>query len=342
MGSMNRREFGVAALAMAAAPLGFASALAAPANPRRNLEAFRNRARHLGVRALVVANSRDILLSDGEVSEVSRIASIRKSFVSALFGIAVADGRIDLDRTLAQLGVDDYLPLSELEKSATISQLLQARSGVYIPTAAETPAMRAARPARGSHAPGSFWYYNNWDFNVLGEIYQRTTQEDLFAAIEHRLLRPLGFQDFEPLRDLRWGYDPQSPRFPAYNMWMSARDMVRFGQLFLRRGEWQGRRIVPESWVMESTTPRSTTGRTGWNSGYAYLWWVASDLEGASTAGLPVGSFTAAGNGGRYITIFPDHDLVVSLQPEEVQGQPQAELYTDPQAYTNLLKLLFA
>ena len=64
----------------------------------------------------------------------------------------------------------------------------------------ETPAMRAARPARGSHPPGSFWYYNNWDFNVLGEIYQRVTGEGLFTAIEHRLARPLGWQDFDPLR----------------------------------------------------------------------------------------------------------------------------------------------
>jgi CubicO group peptidase (beta-lactamase class C family) len=202
--------------------------------------------------------------------------------------------------------------------------------------------MRADRPTRGSHAPGTFWYYNNWDFNVLGEVYQRATNEDLFMAIEHRIVRPLGFRDFQPLRDLKWGYDDTHPRFPAYNMWMSARDLALFGQLYLNGGRWNGAQIIPQAWVRESTAASSRTGRTGWGSGYGYMWWVASNANGGSNGGLPAGAYTAAGNGGRHITVFPDQDLVVALQPHEVPGQPQAQVYTDKSAYTKLLGLLFS
>lgn len=62
---------------------------------------------------------------------------------------------------------------------------------------------------RGRH----YWYYNNWDFNVLGELYQRQTGLGLFTALEHQITNPLGFQDFDLLRHARWSYDPAAPRF---------------------------------------------------------------------------------------------------------------------------------
>ena len=129
--------------------------------------------------------------------------------------------------------IADDLDLTASEKGARVRDLLQARSGVYHAALYETPDMAKMRPPRGSHPPGTFWYYNNWDFNVLGDIYQRVTGEGLFTAIEHRLARPLGWRDFDALRHIQWGYEPASPRFGAYNMWMSARDMVTLGQLLL-------------------------------------------------------------------------------------------------------------
>ena len=342
MDDFGRRNF--LASAGSALLISGSPSVAAPRQivSQARLEAFRRHAFELGARAVVVASANETLLSAGQVSESSRIASIRKSFLSALIGIAVADGRMRLDTTVGALGIDDYVPLTALEKSATLQDLIKARSGVYLPTAAETPAMKAARPPRGSHPPGTHWYYNNWDFNVLGEAYQRATGEDLFGGLHHRIVEPLGFRDFDPLRDCKWTYDPQSPRFPAYNLWMSARDLARFGQLYLKAGRWGERQILPAAWVAESTTPCSRTDHAGWGTGYGYLWWIASRIDGASTQGLPEGAYSAAGNGGRWITVFPGHDLVVAIQPEEVRGQPQARIYTDKSAYTRLLRLLVA
>lgn len=337
-GMISRRQF---AFGAASAMLAAQAIAQRHPTPRRigALAAVAARARALGSLGLIVMRGDEVLLSDGQVDAVRRIASCRKSIVNALYGIAVGDGRINLAATLAELGVDDYQPLTEIEKRATVRDLLMARSGVYIPASAESPRMRELRPARGSHAPGTFWYYNNWDFNVLGEIYQRVTGEGLFTAIEHRLARPLGWRDFDPLQHMRWGYESESPRFAAYNMWMSTRDMARFGQLFLNHGRWAGRQVVPQSWIAESTRTYSTTIYDGGAlGGYGYLWWTVTDQGGKDPMGLPLGAYSAAGNGGRYITIFPEQNLLVAVQPDEREDRPPVPLYAERNAYSLLLR----
>lgn len=183
---------------------------------------------------------------------------------------------------------------------------------------------------RGRH----YWYYNNWDFNVLGELYQRQTGLGLFTALEHQITNPLGFQDFDLLRHARWSYDPAAPRFPAYNLFMSARDLARFGQLFLDAGRHRGRQLVPAAWVAESTRSYSDTGRTGLLGGYGYMWWVARGGE------APPGTYTAAGNGGRYIVILPELRTVVAIQPDEKPGLPPVPLYADRTALDRLIGML--
>jgi hypothetical protein len=97
--------------------------------------------------------------------------------------IAASEGRISLTGTLAELGIDDKPPsLTDAEKQATVRDLLMARSGVYHPAAYEDSDMEKKRPPRGSHPPGSFWYYNKWDFNALGTIYRKSTGEDIFLS----------------------------------------------------------------------------------------------------------------------------------------------------------------
>jgi len=107
----------------------------------------------------------------GAPSTKFNVHSIRKNFLSALYGIATAKGQIELNPTLDQLGIDDNEPsLSQEEKQARVIDLLKARSGIYHAALYESPAMRAEKPPRGSHPPRIFWYYNNWDFNALATI----------------------------------------------------------------------------------------------------------------------------------------------------------------------------
>jgi CubicO group peptidase (beta-lactamase class C family) len=271
----------------------------------------------MGVRALVVLTDGQPVLSWGDVATPYRVASVRKSFLSALFGIAVQQRSIDLDSSLAKLGIDDHRALTEAEKTATVRQLLQSRSGIYLPAAGESAAADASRPARGSHAPGTHWWYNNWDFNVLGEIYQRLTNQGLFTAMEHLLFRPLGFQDLDPATHLRLIYTANAPRFPMYDMLLSARDMARFGQMYLEGGRYAGRQLVPAPWVAESTRAHSLTGHPDGAlfSGYGYMWWVTAKAAWENGAPVPAPSFAAAGIGGRFIAVLPTLRTVLATQP---------------------------
>ena len=131
----------------------------------------------IGTTALMVVHRGRVVAQWGDTAAKTPPASVRKSLVSALFGNAIERGGIDLKQTLAELGIDDNEPsLSAEEKTATVRDLLEARSGVYHAALYETPSMAARRPARASHPPGTFWYYNNWDFNTLGAIYERAAR----------------------------------------------------------------------------------------------------------------------------------------------------------------------
>jgi CubicO group peptidase (beta-lactamase class C family) len=243
----------------------------------------------------------------GETSTRFNIHSIRKSLLSAMYGIHVADGCIDLSNTMEQLGIDDNEPsLTPVEKRATVRDLLKARSGVYHPALYETPGMKAARPPRGSHEPGTFWYYNNWDFNVLGTLFERFTKSNLFREFKANIADPIGMQDFR-LEDTQYVTGSDSV-WPAYPFRMTARDMARFGLLFLRNGAWRDRQIVPAAWVADSVTPYSEAGESG---GYGYLWWVAAGGKHVPGASLPEGSYSARGAGGHYILVIPADDLVI-------------------------------
>jgi CubicO group peptidase (beta-lactamase class C family) len=269
-------------------------------------------AQSIGTASLAIVQHGRIVDSFGDISRRLELHSMRKSLLSALIGIAVSEGRIRLDATLASLGIDDVPPsLSDVEKQATVRQLLQARSGVYHLALYETAGMEEKRPERGSHAPGTFWYYNNWDFNVLGTIYERAVGMSIFDAFLDKIARPISMQDYRPA-DGRHVTGPES-MYPAYPFHMSARDLARFGLLYLHGGRWATNQIVPAAWVMESTTAWSTT-RIG--SGYGYLWWTGFPDRRVAIIDLPAGGFWADGAEGQFTVVDPADDLIVVHQTD--------------------------
>jgi CubicO group peptidase (beta-lactamase class C family) len=256
--------------------------------------------------ALMVVTDGQVVFEWGQTAANFAAHSMRKSLLSALYGIYVEDGAIDITKTLAELGIDDVTPLTEAEKQATVADLLKARSGVYIPAAGEVASMREARPERGSHSAGTFWYYNNWDFNTLGTIFDQETDEDsIYQAFQARIAGPIGMQDLQTDR-LQYSYEPYSMH-PYYGFRISARDLARLGQLFLQEGVWEGTQIVPAAWVRESTTPYSRTGGSGTYSGYGYMWWIAAEDAGP----IAQGSYAASGYGGHTLEVLPDIETVI-------------------------------
>ena len=259
----------------------------------------------IGTTAVMIVQHSVIVDEWGDVAIKSPAHSVRKSLLSALIGIAVDENRIDLSNTLANLGINDNEPsLTEIEKQATVGDLIKARSGIYHAALYETKRMTASKPPRGSHAPGTFWHYNNWDFNALGTIYRQETGEDIFTAFERRIAKPLQMQDYVP-GDGEYISGWQSEH-SAYPFRISARDLARFGLLFLRKGRWNGRQIVPRSWVAESTRSHSDAGG---DRGYGYMWWTGPGRF--RSLGLKEAIFYAAGYRRQYAYVFPGRDLVI-------------------------------
>jgi CubicO group peptidase (beta-lactamase class C family) len=253
---------------------------------------------------MVVYDGR-ILHEWGDTAQKGKIHSVRKSMLSALYGIYAAEGMIPLAASMDELGIDDTPPsLSEVERRAKVLDLLKARSGVYHVAAYETDSMRKNRPPRGSRAPDTFWYYNNWDFNVLGTIFEKQTKTQIGKAFYDRVASPIGMQDFK-VTDVSYIYGEASI-FPAYPFVMTARDMARFGLLYMHDGKWHGKQVVPREWVAESTQVYSDAGP---GVGYGYMWWVAKGwLYGTK---MPVKAYRADGHGGQLIVVIPEYKLVV-------------------------------
>jgi CubicO group peptidase (beta-lactamase class C family) len=301
---------------------------------REKLQAADKVASTLGTDAYLVVHRGAVVHRFGDVTRPLNVYSARKSVLSVLYGMYVDRGVIDLRQTLAELGIDDKGGLSAAEKSATVQQLLQARSGVYHEAAYEMPEMKAIRPPRGSHPPGEHWYYNNWDFNALGAIFRLRTGKSVFEALRDDLARPLQFQDFRYPGDTESVFEHAS-LYPAYVMKLSARDLARVGLLMARGGQWNGRPLVSARWVAESTTSYSTEPE-GWQ-GYGYLWWVPEKAWPFWTRSRD-GVFFANGNGGQYVFVDRQRDLVIVHQ---VRRSPFTRSVT-PLAITPLLERILA
>lgn len=276
---------------------------------REVLKTARDYSLTIDTAAVMIVVNGEILDEWGETTTRFNIHSIRKSFLNALYGIHIKEKTISLDATLAELDINDNAPsLTALEQTATVRDLLKARSGVYHPALYETEKMSSIRPPRGSHLPNTFWYYNNWDFNALGTIFEQMVKKSLFAEFKIRIADIIGMEDFR-LEDGEYITGSESIH-PAYPFRMTARDMARFGLLFLKQGNWNNHQIIPSDWVKESTTPWSIddTYNAG---GYGYLWWVAVNGQHFPGVILPEGSFSARGAGGHFILIVPSWDLVI-------------------------------
>ena len=303
---------------------------------RAGLDSALTIARGMRTSALLVAVGGNSLLEHGDLADTSYIASARKSVLSMLYGRYVENGTIRLDEALAEIGIDDRRALLPLERTATVEQLLGARSGVYHPGSNPGDALVMA-PPRGSQKPGTYNLYSNWDFNALGTIFEKKTGRSIYDAFESDIARPIGMQDFHRSVHRRQG-DTTKSIHPAYHFVLSTRDMARLGQLMLRDGRWGGRQVIPASWVRRSTrtvTPPAEMNPPGiraqalaFGQGYSFLWWTR---ERPDTTDVFHGAYAAEGAFGQYILVVPKLDMVVAHKVVARGGPSENQSVSLPQ-----------
>jgi len=253
-------------------------------------------------------------LTDFGIDTIHNLASVTKSFTSALVGIAIDHGFIqDVDEKMFAF-FPEYANLSDGRKGdITLEYLLTMTSGLewnemefpYSNTRNDLVQLFIvsgpieyilAKPV--VNEPGIIWYYNGGGTNLLGEVIREATGMRMDVFADEYLFEPLGITDYE------WDYLNSEIIHASGNLELRPRDMAKLGYLFLKGGTWKGERIVSEEWIEESTKSHISPS---WADGYGYQWWI----ETYHSNSTPVDSFYAAGWGGQRITVFPSLDMVV-------------------------------
>jgi CubicO group peptidase (beta-lactamase class C family) len=315
------------------------------------LKALRGWVESLDTTALMVAVGGRSLFEYGDLAHLSYLASVRKSVLAILYGKYVGNGTIALDRTLREIELTDVDGLLPPELEASVEHLITARSGVYHP-ASNSGDSTASAPPRGSQRPGTYYLYNNWDFNAAGAVFEKLTGKAIYDALETDLAQPIGMQDFDRSKQQKSG-DAKRSQHMAYHMWLSTRDMARVGLLMLRGGEWQGRPVVSRDWVRrisslvtplnEMNPPGNRSLGTGDRWGYGCMWWV---WDAPNSPGPYMGAYTGMGAGGQYITVLPQLDMVVAHKTDTGQVSPhgsgQRRRSVSGTEYGSILRMLIA
>ena len=262
------------------------------------------------------------------MSDTVRIASCRKSLLSMMYGKYVENGTVDLEATLEDLGIDEDPAtidgvLLPIERKAKVRHLITARSGVYHMPSNDGDD-HAYAPPRGSQEPGTYYLYNNWDFNCAGAILEMLVGKNIYEIFRDDIAIQIGLQDYYVDGQRKSGNASYS-KFPAYHFWLSTRDMARIALLMLHKGSWNGRQVVSEAWVERTTsvvTPRAEMhpdSRLTKEFDYGYLWWLFCKEFSGYDPNVYEGGYTATGLGGQYFTVLPKLNMVIAHKDETGQ-----------------------
>ncbi len=243
--------------------------------------------------------------------------SMSKSFVSALLGIAIREGYV---KNIEQK-VTDYVP--ELKGSGydgvSIKNVLQMSSGVHFNEdysdfhsdinrmgrsfALNTPLVEIVSSLKSERPAGTYNHYVSTDTQTLGMILREATGQTLTHYAEEKLWVPMGMES-----DGQWLIDSSGMEAAFGGLCVTLRDYARFGRLYLNKGNWNGKQLVPATWVQNSITPDAPHLMPGkretsnWVLGYGYQWWIPE---------IPDGEFMALGIYGQAIYVYPRYKIVI-------------------------------
>jgi len=246
----------------------------------------------------------------------ANIKSASKSVISALVGIAIERKLIPGVNASIAPYFKEMLGADPAKSKVTIEDLLSMRSGLEPITNRNYGAWVLSpnwvgyilrRPMNSP--PGQTMRYSTGNSHLLSAILTKATGESTWAFANEVLAKPLGFT-LSP-----WMRDPQGIFFGGNEMVMTPRQMVAFGELYLRRGRAGGKQVVPEAWVDASLVPR---GRSDYSDQlYGYGWWIR-ELAGRQV-------YYAWGYGGQFIFIVPDLEMVVVTTSVPTPGPQRRE-----------------
>jgi CubicO group peptidase (beta-lactamase class C family) len=228
--------------------------------------------------------------------------SLSKSFTSTAVGLAIAEGKLSVDDEVLKFFPDEAPsePSNNL-KAMRVSDLLRMSTGQESepPRTPDRPWAKTFLEHSVPFKPGTRFLYNTSATYMLSAIVQQATGETVLDFLRPRLFEPLGIE--RPT----WEASPQGVTAGGYGLSIRTEDIARFGQLYLQKGKWQDKQLVPETWVEAATARQTSNGSnpdSDWDQGYGYQFWRSRH-----------GAYRGDGAFGQFCLVLPEQDAVIAI-----------------------------
>ncbi len=228
--------------------------------------------------------------------------SLSKSFTSTAVGLAISEGKMSLDDEVLK-----YFPAEAPAEPSTNMKAMRVRDLLRMATgnvaeasfSGDLPWTRAFLSQPVPFKPGTHFLYNSPATYMLSAIVQKTTGATVLDYLKPRVFEPLAIDN------PTWVMSPQGITVGAYGLSLRTEEIARFGQLYLQKGNWRGKQLVPASWVEEATARQTANGsspNSDWDQGYGYQFWRSRH-----------NTYRGDGAFGQYCMVMPEYDAVVAI-----------------------------
>lgn len=250
--------------------------------------------------------------------------SCSKSFAATAIGFAVSEKRLTVQDKVVSFFPNDLPDTVSADLAAlTVKDLLTMSAGQFPEPTGPVIALtnnwvKGFLAAPIVHKPGSEFLYNSLCTYMLSAVVQKVTGEKVINYLTPRLFDPLS------IKDMDWETDPLSINTGGWGLRLKTEDMAKFGQLFLQKGNWNGKQILPQEWVEEASTvkiiqhpnlPQTKRDSSDWEQGYCYQMWRCRN-----------NAYRADGAFGQYIVVMPEQDAVIAITSETANMQDELNL----------------
>ena len=230
--------------------------------------------------------------------------SLSKSFTSTAVGLAVAEGKLSISDEVLKFFPDDAPENATNNlKAMRVHDLLRMSTGHQteprLNDRKDEPWTKIFLAHPVPNKPGTHFLYNTAGTYMQSAIVQKVTGQTVLDYLRPRLFEPLGIEN------PRWGTSPQGVSLGGYGLDVRTEDIAKFGQLYLQKGQWDGKQLVPAEWVKAATSLETSNGsnpNSDWEQGYGYQFWRCRH-----------GAYRGDGAFGQFCVVMPEQDAVVAI-----------------------------
>lgn len=243
--------------------------------------------------------------------------SVSKSFNSTAVGLAIHEGKLKLDDPVLKFFPDDApAEISDNLKAMKVRDLLTMTCGhdTEPKAAGGAPTVKQFLAQPVPHPPGTHFLYNTMGSYTLSAIVTKVTGATTLDYLKPRLFEPLGIES------PKWDASPEGHSLGGYGLYLRTEDLAKFAQLYLQKGQWNGKQLIPQEWIAQATSKQvpndqESHARIGadWKEGYGFQFWQCRHH-----------AYRGDGAGGQFVVVMPEQDAVVAITAQT--GNMQGEL----------------